>query len=141
MAQGPTIWRYYDAVCTGDASIINEPEFEKEYNPFLINRGLSYHEDAILAAAVLNERHGLDKKLQVLYLINTLRPRKRFSKWVKATVSDDAKVVAEYYGISLRASRDILSLHSSEQLTVMRGFLDKGGAAKRTKGSRHDDQT
>ena len=139
MSDNP-LWRYYDAVCTGDVSILSEPEFEKHYTPFIINRGLSYHEDAILAAAVLNERSHLEKRLQVLYLINTLRPRKRFSKWVKSSVSDDAQVTAEYYGVSLRVARDLISLHSSEQLTTMRARLDKGGASKR-KGPRDAQPT
>lgn len=131
MSEQAPIWRYYDAVCTQDASILNEPEFEKEYNPFIINRGLSYHEDAVLAAAVLNERPWLDKKLQVLYLVNTLRPRKRFSKWVKASTDEDARVTAEYYNVSMRAARDLVALHSADQLQVMRTRLDTGGRGKK----------
>ncbi len=141
MSNPAPIWRYFDAVTfTRDASIVAEPEFGKEYNPFIINRGLSYHEDCILAAAVLNERPWVDKSLQALYLINTLRPRKRYSKWIKTTVSDDAKVVAEYYNVSLRVARDLVSLHSSEHLTIMRARLDKGGSTKRKREPRHDPE-
>jgi len=129
------IWQFYDAVCTGDGSIIDLPNFEKDYVPFIINRGLSYHEDAILAAAILDERPWLSKRLQVLYLINTLRPRKRFSKWLKPETLDDATVTAEYYGVSNRVARELVSLHSSGQLAKMRARLDKGGTSKRKKDS------
>lgn len=130
------LWTYLDAVSMKrDASIITEPEFEKEYNPFIINRALSYHSDAILAANLMNERAGLPKHLQALFLLNTLRPRKRISKWFKFTESDDARVVAEYYGCSLRHARNLVSLHSSDQLTTMRASLDKGGTTKKV--SRH----
>jgi hypothetical protein len=129
------LWKILDAVCTGDASVLTDATFDKDYNAFIINRALSYHSDAILVANALNERAHLDKKLQALFLINTLRPRKRYSKWVKAVVSDDARVVAEYYGCSLRRARELVSLHSSEQLTNMCARLEKGGT--KTKGSRH----
>lgn len=141
MAEQAPIWRYYDAITAQrDASIVDEPDFEKNYNAFILNRGLSYHEDCVLAAAVLNERPWLAKKLQALYLINTLRPRKRYSKWLKATISDDAKVIAEYYGVSLRVARDLVSLHSSETLTTMLARLDKGGL-KRKREPRHDQDS
>lgn len=131
-AKQTKIWQYYDAVSARrDVSILDDPDFDKEYQPFLINRGLSYHEDAVLSANLMNERAALDKKLQVLFLINTLRPRKRFSQWVKSSVSDDARTVAEYYGCSLRHARDLVSLHTSEQLAYMQSRLEKGGTTKK----------
>ena len=126
-----------DAVCTHDARLLDDPDFDKEYTPFIINKALSYHQDAILAANMMNERAHLSKKLQVLFLINTIASRKRYSKWVKATVSDDERLVAEYYGCSLRHARGLVSLHSSGQLMHMRVRTDKGGTTTK-KVSRHD---
>lgn len=132
MAQSQKIWEYLDAVSvTKNADILLDPDFEKEYQPFLVNRALSYHADAILPANLMNERAALDKRLQVLFLLNTLRPRKRFSKWVKSSVSDDERAVADYYGCSLRHARDLVSLHSSDQLTTIRARLEKGGTTKK----------
>lgn len=115
---------------------MDEPQFAKEYVPFIVNRALSYHQDAVLAANAMNERPWLEPAMQFLFLLNTLAARKRFSKWIKTTVPDDVRTVAEYYGCSLRHARDIVPLHTKEQMKIIRSRLEKGGAAKA--GTRHD---
>jgi hypothetical protein len=141
MAKAPTqsrLFAYVDAVSyTKNADVLLEPDFAKEYKPFIVNRALSYHEDSVMAANLMNERPWLDAVSQATFLLNTLRPRKRFSKWLKAdAVSDDVRSVAEYYACSIRAARDLVSLHTSAQLTTIRLRLDKGGPAARS-GVRH----
>jgi hypothetical protein len=139
MALAP-IWSYLNALSeTKDASVIEHPEFTKEYQPFIVNRALSYHIDAILAANVMNEHPWLDSVSQFLYFLNTLRPRRRMAKWIKNTVSDDVRDVAEYYDCSLRRARDLVSLHTSDQLTIIHRRLDKGGAT--TRGRSHEHPT
>lgn len=130
------LWDYLNVVThTKRVEALDEPEFEKDYQPYLINRALSYHEDAVLAANLMNERSSLDRRAQALFLLNTLRPRKRFAKWIKSETSDDERSVAEYYGCGLRHARELVALHSSDQLTTIRRRLDKGGvtATKRTR--------
>ena len=53
---------------------------EKEYNSFIINRGLSYFSDTVLYANEMNLRHELDKRMQNDYLLHSIRSKKRFSK-------------------------------------------------------------
>lgn len=131
------VFEYVKAVTlTKDVSVLDDPSFDKNYVPFVVNRALSYFQDTVMAANLMNERHWLDKKLQFTFLLNTLRPRKRFSKWLKHNVSEDARVVAEYYGCSLRQALPLTSLHSSDQLTYMRTRIDKGGHMPKGKG--HD---
>lgn len=131
------VFEYVKAVTlTKDVSVLDDPSFDKNYVPFVVNRALSYFQDTVMAANLMNERHWLDKKLQFRFYISILRPRKRFSKWLKHNVSEDARVVAEYYGCSLRQALPLTSLHSSDQLTYMRTRIDKGG--RRSKGTGHD---
>lgn len=131
------VFDYVNAITlTKDASKVENPIFDKEYVPFIVNRALSYFQDSVLAANVMNERPWLDKRLQFTFLLNTLRPRKRFSKWLKHNVSEDARVVAEYYGCSLRQALSLTSLHSSDQLSYMRTRIYKGGHT--SKGTGHD---
>lgn len=133
------IWEYVDALSyKKDRSVLEDPQFAKEYIPFIVNRALSYHQDAVLVANAMNERPWMDAASQFLHLLNSLAARKRFSKWVKATVSDDAKSVAEYYGCSIRHARNIVDLHTKTQLSIIRSRLEKGGAATKA-GTRHDD--
>jgi hypothetical protein len=116
-------------------SVLDDADFDKVYDPFLINRALSQHEDSILAANLMNERPGLAPAAQFLFLLNTLRARKRFGEWLKHTDSDDVCAIAEYYGCGRRHARDLVSLHTSEQLTTVYRRIDTGGT---TKVARHE---
>lgn len=132
------IWKALNAVTrTKDASLLDDPDFEKFYTPFTINMALGHHDDTVLAANLMNERHWLSPQLQFMFLLNTIRPRFRKSEWLKATVSDDARDLAEYYGCSVRHARNLVSLHTSDQMTYIRRRLDKGGVVTKT-GARHD---
>ena len=48
---------------------------EKDYIPFLINRGLSFFQDTVIQVNEMNRLHFLDNKLQFDYLLNNIRPR------------------------------------------------------------------
>jgi hypothetical protein len=126
------IWEIVGAMShTKDKSVLDDPEFTKTYQAFVINRSFSHHTDSILAANLMNERHDLPPALQFLFLLNTLRPRKRYSEWMKNTDPDDVSTVAEYYGCSQRHARKLVALHSSEQLAIIRKRLEKGGASSK----------
>jgi len=104
--------------------IIEETE---SYNPFLINRSLSYFQDTVLLANEMNRYHHLDNKLQYHFLINIVRKRKRFAKWLKPETISDMEVVKEYYGYSNEKARQAIKLLSPEQITILRNKVSKGG--------------
>lgn len=103
---------------------MEDPQAEKEYNAFMVNRGLSYFPDTILYANEMNTLHHLDAKLQYHYLINIVRPRKRFSKWAKKKEDSDLTMVMQYFGYSIDKAKSALTLLSSEQLKVMREKIE-----------------
>ncbi len=133
MANTPRLWDYLNAITqTKDLSVLNDEDFDKVYNPFIVNKMLAQHRDCVLAANMMNERPTMDKKAQFLFLLNTLRARfRKNEKSAKFTDPDDVEAVAEYYDCSLRHARDLVSLHSSDQLTTIQTRLNKGGATKR----------
>jgi hypothetical protein len=100
---------------------------EKAYASFMINRSLSYFPDTVCIANEMNRYHHLDKKLQYHFLINIIRKRKRFSKWIKPDLDSDIEVVKEYYGYSNEKARQVLTLLSSEQIEELRKKVNKGG--------------
>lgn len=105
----------------------NDELAEKSYKPWLINKGLSYFEDTIAVANEMNVHHDLDNKLQYNFLLNIVRPRKRFSKWFKKEADGDLEAVSEYYGYSNVKAAQALSVLSSEQLQQIKEKLEKGG--------------
>lgn len=101
---------------------------EKAYVAFMINRSLSYFQDSVLFANEMNRRAALPPRMQYDFLRNTLRPRKRFSKWVKALpAGEDVELLKEHYGYSTEKAREAVQLLTSEQLAAIRKFRDKGG--------------
>jgi hypothetical protein len=102
-------------------------ENKKDYNAFMVNRGLSYFPDTVIYANEMNKYHHLDGDLQYQFLINIVRKRNRFSKWNKSTESDDIKIIKDFYGYSNEKARDVLPLLSSKNLNIIRNRIQHGG--------------
>jgi hypothetical protein len=103
---------------------------EKQYNPFLTNRGLSYFPDTIMYANDMNMRPDLDNLLQYEYLLNSVRKNKRFSKWAKASKDEIVMQLAEYYECSVQKAKDISTVLTTEQVDLIIQKLQKGGNTK-----------
>ena len=99
---------------------------ERSYSSFMTNRSLSYFQDTVQFANLMNQYHHLDNKLQYHFLINIIRKRKRFSKWIKPDLDSDTEVVKQYYGYSNEKAKQVLSLLSPEQIKIIKQKVSKG---------------
>ena len=105
----------------------DDPDY-KDYNPFIVNRALSFHPDCIPYVEEMNELHHLDKDMQYQYLINTIRPMKRkFASWQKAQVEKDLECVKEYFGYSNQKAKEAMRILTNEQIIEIKRRIDKGG--------------
>ena len=120
-------FEFLNAINYTKKDLMVDPENEKHYNSFVINRSLSYFPDTVAIANEMNKYHHLDSRLQFSFLINIIRKRKRFSKWIKPEIEDDVEVVKKYYGYSNEKSRQILPLLTSQQIDIIRKKVSKGG--------------
>ena len=120
-------FNYVNSINLSKKDIMQSPEDEKSYNPFMVNRSLSYFSDTVVIANEMNRYHHLDSRLQYQFLINIIRKRKRFSKWVKPELEHDLESVKEYYGYSNEKSRQILPLLTSSQREEIKEKVNKGG--------------
>ena len=107
-------------------------ENEKDYNAFMINRGLSYFPDTVLYANEMNQYHHLDNRLQFDFLINIVRKRNRFSKWNKSIESENINAIKRYYDYSNEKARDVLPLLSNENLNTIKRKIFHGGKQGQT---------
>ena len=107
--------------------IVMDSNGEAAYNPFLTNRALSQFIDCVLLANEMNQRHHVDNKLQYDYLINRIRPKKRFKKWDKKQDNETIELIKEYYSCNNDKARVALSLLSKQQLDIIKMKLNKGG--------------
>ena len=104
-----------------------DEEWEKKYPPFIVNKCLSPFPDTIQLVNEMNQLPHLDKKLQFDFLINSLRPRKRFTPWMKAKKLDNLEYVKEYYGYSNEKAKTALEILNDEQISAIKKKLNKGG--------------
>lgn len=111
----------------------------KEYNPFMINKGLSMYIDCILAANEMNMRYHIGNEMQNAYYINTIRPGKRQKKkWPKAMLSEDMEAVMEFYGVGHRKAQEFLKVLTEQQLDLIRKRIIKGGISNELRSKSTD---
>jgi hypothetical protein len=122
---------YINSINDSKKDIMVDDASEKAYNAFIVNRGLSYFPDTVLYANEMNQRHYLDKKLQYHFLMNTVRKKKRFSKWLKPEKYEDLELLKRMYGYSNEKAKAALNLLNAEQLQALRASSARGGLQKR----------
>ncbi len=120
-------FEYLNAINSTKKDIMVDDIAEKGYNSFMVNRGLSYFNDTVLMANEMNVNHTIDNRLQFDFLINIVRKKKRFSKWIKPETVSDVEVVKEYYGYSNEKAKQALSLLTSDQINELKKKVYKGG--------------
>ena len=100
----------------------------KEYPPYIINRCLSGQIDTILFANEMNMHHQLDKDMQYLFYLNSLRKKKRFSPWLRKDRVADLECIKSYYGYSNEKASQALKILTKEQINFIKKRLDIGGS-------------
>lgn len=118
---------FINAIHHSKEALIVDDWSEKQYSAWLVNKGLSYGADTVIYANEMNSRPHITARLQFDFLINTVRPRKRFNKWLKPETVDALETVQEYYGYSIDKARQVLPLLSDVQLETIKKRLNKGG--------------
>jgi hypothetical protein len=112
-------------------SVINDEIDVKDYKPFLVNRALSYHMDCVLYANQMNLLPNLDKDLQYVYFLNTIRSMKRkFQPWQKSEADKNIDAVKTYFGYSNEKAKEALRILTDEQIADIIIKTTKGGVKK-----------
>jgi len=104
-----------------------DEQWEKKYPSFIINKCIAPFPDTVMLVNEINQLHHLDKKLQFDFLINSLRPRKRYTPWMKAKKLENLEYVKEYYGYNNEKARYALNILNDEQISSIKTKLNKGG--------------
>ena len=104
-----------------------DEQWEKKYPSFIINKCVAPFPDTVMLVNEINQLHHLDKKLQFDFLINSLRPRKRYTPWMKAKKLENLEYVKEYYGYNNEKARYALDILNDEQISAIKTKLNKGG--------------
>jgi len=104
-----------------------DKEWIKKYPAFIINKILSGFQDTIMLVNEVNRNHFLDKDMQYSFLLNSIRSKKRFSPFLKASKLKDIDLVKEYYGYGNEKAKTVLDILTKDQLKLIKEKLYKGG--------------
>jgi hypothetical protein len=105
-----------------------DPLSEKDYVPFMVNRGLSYFPDTILYANEMNQHASIPKDWQFDFYRIGVSKRKRFSKWHKQEkIQEDVKLLMNEYDYSHQKALQIIDLISEKQIQELRDKYKTGG--------------
>ena len=99
----------------------------KKYPAFIVNKVLSGFQDTIMLVNEMNRNHFLDKDMQFQFLLNSIRSKKRYSPFLRASKIKDIECVKEYYGYNNEKAKTALDLLTKEQLKLIKEKLYKGG--------------
>jgi hypothetical protein len=120
------------AINSTKEDLLADPESDpNDYIPFVTNRSLSYFMDTILYANEMNLYPELARDMQFRYFLNSIRPRKRFAKWVKPLESDDIKLVQDAFGYNAQHAAQTLKLLTADELDMLRKQKEVGGSDTR----------
>lgn len=118
---------FANAINHSKENLIVDDWSEKQYNPWIVNKSMSYGADTVIYANEMNARPHLEKRLQFDFLINTVRPRKRYNKWLKPETVEVLSTIQEYYGYSIDKARQVLPLLTAAQLDIIKKKMNRGG--------------
>jgi len=105
----------------------DDPMWEKKYPAFMVNKVLSGFSDTIMLCNEMNRNHFLDRDMQFQFLLNSIRSKKRFTPFLRASKIKDIECVKEYYGYSNEKAKSALDILTNEQLKLIKARLYKGG--------------
>lgn len=107
-----------------------DPENEKDYNPFIINRALSMNRETLHAANEMNQRPNLPKFMQYDFLFHIIPKRYRKFDWVKKVDNKNVKLVQKYCEVSYNKAMEYLKFFTKEDLKMMSDYYYEGGPQK-----------
>lgn len=123
------IWGFIEDINYGKNGDLLNPDTEKIYNQFMINKSLSNTIDTLFYAQFLNLCRMTNAE-HYKYLIHSIPKKKRWAKWVKEDKDPNTELIIEYYKCSIVKAKEILKMLNEDQIQYIKSYLDKGGAEK-----------
>lgn len=123
-----TPFDFINAINHDKRDLFEDPQAEKDYVPFIVNRGLSYFPDTVFYANEINQFASAPKRWQFDFLRHSVTKKKRFSKWAKKDAqTEDLAAVQEFYGYSKEKAIEALNILDGDQIDAIKKSLYRGG--------------
>ena len=124
----PNLSQWLNSINLTKENLIDEvPECISSYQPFIVNKCVAGHIDTILFANEINQYPFINKRMQYLFYLHSLRKRKRYSPWIKKDTIENIAAIKEYYGYNDKRALEALKLLNREEINFIKQRLNKGG--------------
>ena len=101
--------------------------WKKKYPAFIVNQLLSALSDTIMLVNEMNRNHFIDKDMLFQFLLNSIRTKKRYSPFLRASKLKEIECVKEYYGYSNDKAKSALDILTKDEIKLIKEKLYKGG--------------
>lgn len=119
---------FLNSINDNKKDLFEDPQAEKDYNSFMVNRGLSYFPDAILYANEMNKNVDMPKRWQFDFLRLSIPKKRRFSKWYKKeNVSEIVELIQKHYKYSQKKALEVYDLLSDNDIKQLTELYQVGG--------------
>lgn len=130
MSKGSALFDFLNDITLGKENLIQNETGERLYPAYMVNRGLSQHQDTILYANEMNKNPQLDNKMQHDFLFYAIPARKRLGKWAKKVDPAALDAIKEVYGYSDEKAHEAIKVLTDEQIKAIQARLFTGGMKK-----------
>ena len=97
--------------------------WKKKYPAFIVNKLLSAFSDTIMLVNEMNRNHFIDKDMQFQFLLNSIRTKKRYSPFLRASKLKEIECVKEYYGYSNDKAKSALDILTKDEINLINCLL------------------
>ena len=120
-----TIFEILNDISFDKKDLSNKEGFDKEYNPWMVNRYLSMDASTVFFADLINSKYNIPKQLQYKMLLQLVQKRKRFFKFEKGDKQDDTvvKAVSKYYNVSYNVALQYSELLNETEKTQIKDLV------------------
>lgn len=128
-AEVPGLFDFLDALGVSKKYLIDSPENENAFNPWMTAVAFSQHQDTIFIANMANEIYQAPKHAIYNFYHEVVPKKKRFGKWAKKPIIDDStiEIACQLFGWSKRRAPELIKVLDKQQLLLLKSKLDKGG--------------
>lgn len=122
------VWSFINSI-TFDKKTEYTDETKSVYSKFMINRALSMFPDTVVLANEMNLYSDIPDESHYAFLINIVKPKKRFSKWPKKAedAESDIAAIQKFYGYNEKKAKSVLPILGDEGIAIIRKKQEKGG--------------
>jgi hypothetical protein len=110
-----TPFTYVQAILKNRQNLTKDGDTEA-YVPFIVNRALSRHKHCIMQVNFVNTFNSLWPDAQFEYLLSSTEAvYTQWKPWIKNEVSENVKLIGEYYGVTHKRAKEYLAVMTEEQ--------------------------